>query len=51
MVIEQDELFLFMKEMTNLLDEYNRCEDEEIKKLIKEDLLSILQIISPNIFQ
>lgn len=44
-MISNEEMIIFIKEFYLLLNEYQNCEDDDLKKQIKNDILFLSEII------
>jgi hypothetical protein len=44
-IIKNEEMFIFIHELGLLIDEYQRCENTEIKEQIYDDILLLREVI------
>ncbi|MGE8206664.1 hypothetical protein ACQKP0_19325 [Heyndrickxia sp. NPDC080065] len=47
-MIQEEEHLLFIKELGRLLQDFNHCDDEEIKKEILIDITLLSNVINPD---
>lgn len=50
-MITEIEILIFVNELKHLLDEYKRCKDDVIKKVIVDDIQIIVEILWNHIRQ